>query len=215
VYWKDIHAEAWRRTRESGFLEWKRLCTSVGIPVVSGLIQWRSGVSVPINIAVNLGTGLLLYALFIFVERYVRIRQAIEGRDARQLKAISDLNNRIEELTEPLVRVIFGQMTFGQWGAKSDSVIILNLTISNNDRPTTLGEWEICSEDGNTLRSPFIGFDEMRGQQRYRFDVGHALEGFFQFSGTGDDSQQWYFCFTDHRDHEYRLPIPRHLYRRT
>ena len=53
---------------------------SVGIPIVSGFVQWVAGVSVPVNLGVNIGGGLLLYTLLVFVERYVRTWQVLEER---------------------------------------------------------------------------------------------------------------------------------------
>jgi hypothetical protein len=60
VYWKEVHAEAWRRIRETGFLEWKRLSTSVVVPIVSGAIQWFAGVAAAVNLARSISAGLVL-----------------------------------------------------------------------------------------------------------------------------------------------------------
>ncbi len=122
-YWNEIHAEAWRRTREGGFLEWKRLATSVGVPIFSGSIQWAAGVSLPINLAFNISSGLLLYTLLIFVERFVRTRQIIAERDASQRATIETMGLQIEQKTRRIAELETPPAAF--------SAIIRNLQITS------------------------------------------------------------------------------------
>src|SRR5579872_4754156 len=98
-YWKEVHAEAWRRMRESGFLEWKRLSASVGIPFVSGLVQWRTGVALPTNLLVSIGSGLIVYSVLAVVERYHHVRQIVVQRDIASQKAIAERDEAIAKLT--------------------------------------------------------------------------------------------------------------------
>jgi hypothetical protein len=101
VYWKQVHIEAWRRTRQAGFLEWKRLSTSLGVPILSFLAQWVAGVPITTNIIVNLTVGVCLYIFLIFVERYIRTREVVVEWHKTQQATISERDQRIAELTGP------------------------------------------------------------------------------------------------------------------
>jgi hypothetical protein len=129
--------------------------------------------------------------------------------DRQRADLIEQKTTRIAELTMPRVRITFQQLAFAQWGIAPK--IILTLKIATGSEPVTLGDWELRSETGS-LRHPFIGFDEMHGYQRFRFESNHELEGFFQFDGNCDPKKQWYFCFTDNRDQSYKELIPKEIY---
>ena len=49
--------------------------------------------------------------------------------------------------------------------------IILRLTISSGEKPTTVREWTLCSEGGTMLSNPYVGFDEAKGYQYIRLEV--------------------------------------------
>jgi len=143
VDWKEIHAEAWRRMRQAGFLEWKRVSTSVVVPLMVGLIQWQVGVSLPINIAITLSSGLLLYGLLILIERWVRIREVIAERIDANASAIQKLDQRIAELESPRFDLKVVNMTVSSAMPTSPRYLTLrlDLQVKTGAEPVTLHGW--------------------------------------------------------------------------
>jgi hypothetical protein len=201
VDWKEIHAEAWQRMRRTGFLEWKRLSTSVVVPLLVGLIQLREGVSLPINIGITLSSGLVLYGLLILVERWVRIREVVADR-------IDTNEQQLARLQRPLVDVKWQALEIGRSGIEGECAIV-RLKIATDEKPVTLSDWTL-STDGATRTNPFVGIGDSTGRHRFlRLAESYAGEGFLQFKGNFDPIKRWRLTFRDHKERLYTLDDPR------
>jgi hypothetical protein len=219
VYWKEVHREAWRRTRQSGFLEWKRLSTAVVLPVMSGLIQWRAGVSVPINIIVNLGSGLFLYTVLIFIERYLHIRAVVVERDDYRAQAIADRDRRISELVAagPAgLRALILEVRMDQSNYSEDSSMLAFTALAefrNPNGPDTsihgLRLWFLDNEEGQSHSAPIpIARTLANGQiWRERLTVTfHPID-----KGTAQRAlavgSEWKLTFMDIHDKQYESEV--------
>ncbi len=188
--------------RETGLLEWKRLSTSVVIPLLVGLIQMREGVSLPINIAITLSSGLLLYGLLILVERWVRIREVITDR-------IDTNEKELVKLRRPAVDVKWQTLEIGRNGIQGECAIV-RLKIATDERPITLSDWTLSTEDGEVRTKPYVGIGDGVGRHRYlQLPESYAIEGHLQFNGRFDPAKKWKLTFLDHRERLYTLDDPR------
>lgn len=198
MYWKEIHAEAWRRTRETGFLEWKRLATSVVLPIVSGLIQLTAGVSVPVNLAVNITGGLLLYLLLVFVERFLHIRQIIVERDTSQREAIQAMDRQIKEKTRriseletpaPTISVDFESAYFQYSPNPRNPIIILRMKLRSGDTPATLHGWALRFPGKPQIKTSIGGFVKTPGATQVllylRLEARDVVNGYLSVHRSG------------------------------
>jgi hypothetical protein len=214
--WKEIHSEAWRQIRESGFLEWKRLSGSVGIPIVSGFIQWKAGVTLPINLAVNLGGGLALYTILVFVERYVRIRAIVEDREATWRNSVNDREKTIADLKSlsgQFRSVINSLQITGYSATLSTLSVSVELEIrSLAAPPTTMHDFTLCLLDGRNLVARELG-TRMKldtgelGKRRCNFELsGISAEDAVRLRSASD----WKATFKDVHDNPYETPVFRY-----
>ena len=120
--------------RQTGFLEWKRVSTSIVVPFMIGLVQWRAGLSFPINIAITFSSGLLLYGLLILVERWVRIREVIAERLDTNASAIQKLDQRIAELETPQFTLDVDRVAIAPEMPTTSLHIVIRLDVTVLDR---------------------------------------------------------------------------------
>jgi hypothetical protein len=80
-------------------LDWRKISTSAGIPVVSGLVQWAAGISLPKNITISVGTGLASYSILVLAEFVYNTIHVVEKRDEGQRRLIAEKAAEIAGLT--------------------------------------------------------------------------------------------------------------------
>jgi hypothetical protein len=206
VDWKEIHAEAWRRMRQTGFLEWKRVSTSIVVPFMIGLVQWRAGLSFPINIAITFSSGLLLYGLLILVERWVRIREVIAERLDTNASAIQKLDQRIAELETPQFTLDVDRVAIAPEMPTTPLhiVIRLDVTVRTGTKPVTLHNWNLRSPSAPNLKSQIRYVHSTIGLAGYSVrveteGVAQINVAFFVYGKPKEDIQQmkWQLEFED------------------
>ena len=215
-YWKEVHAEALRRMRENGLLEWKRLSLSVGIPLISGVVQWRTGVTLPVNLAVNIGSGLTLYTILAFFERYRLTCKVVEERDAAQRGIICERDATIVRLSQPQLRnysARIEQFVFGDYKPTLGQFVVSVLVeIRSLGAPsTTMHDFKLWLVDQNLCAGS--------ASHIMNIPTGELIKRRFEFVPSGIDAasaakigkaSKWKVTFKDVHDKEYETPIYEH-----
>jgi len=209
VYWKE-----WlkRALRETGAL-FSPLLVKFLPPLLAPLFLYRQfgmGGLKSMSDIWKVGVCLLESYLLAFAGIYVwklfaSVPLLLRERDATSAQK----DERIAELTKPLVRIELQRFAFGQRYASPE--VVLSLTISTGDKPTTFRDWTLSTEDGEVLRHPWLGFDEAMGHTHLRMEAGHVLSGFLQFRGRADPEKQWFLSFMDHAGLPYKILIPKSI----
>ena len=218
AYWRDIRAEAWKRTK-AGLASSQRRKTSVGVPIISAII----GIviltvlhqPIPLTLLVGVISALLGYGLVVLSDWFGNVRRLPAEIDAQRLSKITDLDAEIRRLKNPEKPVTFQftQVVFTQ--QQNAHVIIVHAKVLNHGSALTLHDIRLTTESDKTisLRPTFNAFPK-HAIDDIRFDPGMVEIGYLQFDGSGIE-RDWVLEYLDNRGRSYREPIPRELYKRS